>query len=322
MKVLKIIYELFIKLSPIKGASSFKVFALCFMGATTFWFFNALNKNNYETVIAYPIHIVWDEADVITTNDLPRKVKLNVNGGGWSLLRKTVFFQVDPIIFELSNPLSTTYLTASQILEKANAEINDLTILSVSSLDTLKLSFERKLEKKVPIYINKKEVSLAKLHVIHSKIKIEPDSIAFTGPESFIKDLKDSIEIFIPKSNISSNFREEVEVFRAQNNKYVNVEPEEVLVSFEVLAMEEKEIKLPLNQKAIHSLNLTPIDTLLTVQVVYPSDSAKVFSDNLLSIDYENVFFDQDESLLNLGLKKEDDFILIKKIYPVKAIKK
>ena len=36
-----------------------KVVALCFLAAATFWFLNALNKDNYNTVVDYPIEIVF-----------------------------------------------------------------------------------------------------------------------------------------------------------------------------------------------------------------------------------------------------------------------
>ena len=39
--------------------SKWRVVALCILGATTFWFFNALNKQ-YATRINYPIEFLYD----------------------------------------------------------------------------------------------------------------------------------------------------------------------------------------------------------------------------------------------------------------------
>ena len=88
---------------------NWKVVVLSLVGATTFWFFNALNKS-YDTNINYPIEFVFDKDSVVVMKPLPENIRMNVSSGGWNLLRKTYWFNLPPIEIELTNPTSVQYM--------------------------------------------------------------------------------------------------------------------------------------------------------------------------------------------------------------------
>ena len=67
---------------------NWKVILLSIIGAATFWFFNALNKN-YDARISYPLSFSFDRDSVIVVEPLAEEVKIDVTSGGWNLLRKT-----------------------------------------------------------------------------------------------------------------------------------------------------------------------------------------------------------------------------------------
>jgi YbbR domain-containing protein len=41
---------------------------------------NALNKDNYTTVVDYPIDIIYDKEEFMAVEKLPSRVKIEING--------------------------------------------------------------------------------------------------------------------------------------------------------------------------------------------------------------------------------------------------
>ena len=201
------------------------------IGATTFWFFNALNKQ-YATRINYPVEFLYDEQDVIVVKELPSRVSIVVSGGGWSLLRKTILFKVNPIQILLENPASQKYITKSSLSAIIADQLNDVRLNYVVT-DTLFVEIERQVSKKVGISIDSTSIPLAEGHRIVTPIRVVPDSVIFTGPTSYISGLADSILMFVPAQQITSDYQEIVPL-EEHESRIVQVEPEGVQVSFGV----------------------------------------------------------------------------------------
>ncbi|MBW3544511.1 MAG: hypothetical protein KY428_02735 [Bacteroidetes bacterium] len=211
--------------------SKWRVVALCILGATTFWFFNALNKQ-YATRINYPIEFLYDEQDVVVVKELPSRVNIVVSGGGWNLLRKTILFKVSPIQILLENPTTQKYITKSSLSAIIADQLNEVRLNYVVT-DTLFIDLEKRISKKVRVDIDSTSISLADAHQIITPITVEPDSVLFTGPTSFINGLADSIVLFIPETQINDDFQEVVPLAELES-RIVEVEPEGVQVSFGV----------------------------------------------------------------------------------------
>lgn len=62
---------------------------MCVVTATTFWLLNALNKDNYTTIVNQPISIDYDEDEYMAVKPLPQVIKIEINGNGWDLLKST-----------------------------------------------------------------------------------------------------------------------------------------------------------------------------------------------------------------------------------------
>jgi hypothetical protein len=71
-----------------KKLSNLKVVVLCILAATTFWILNALNKDNYNTIVDYPIQWEFDRENFMPVKPLPESVQIQISGNGWDLLRK------------------------------------------------------------------------------------------------------------------------------------------------------------------------------------------------------------------------------------------
>lgn len=211
--------------------SNWKVVALCLAGATTFWFFNALNKD-YATRVNYPVEFVFDEEGVVVVEELPEKVSIVVSGGGWNLLRKTSWFNDDPIQILLENPAATPYITKPSLTTIIADQLNELRLNYVVT-DTLFLHIEPEESKEVVVTIDSSAISLESGFRIVSPIEVEPDSAVFTGPASFISELSDSILLYIPYKELDKSFHDVLDLSDLESEK-IQVAPDRIQVSFEV----------------------------------------------------------------------------------------
>jgi hypothetical protein len=211
--------------------SKWKVVALCILGATTFWFFNALNKQ-YATRLNYPVEFLYDEQDVIVVEELPSRVSIVVSGGGWNLLRRTLWFKVNPIQILLENPTSQKYISKASLSAIIADQLSEVRLNYVVT-DTLFINIERRISKRVRVHVDSTSIPLADNHRIVSPLRLEPDSVLFTGPTSFINGLADSISIFVPEQQISGDYVESVPITEHES-RIVDVEPNQVQISFGV----------------------------------------------------------------------------------------
>ena len=228
--------------------------ALCLAGATTFWFFNALNKD-YATRVNYPVEFVFDQEGLVVVEELPEKVSIVVSGGGWNLLRKTSWFNNDPIQILLENPASTPYITKPSLTTIIADQLNEVRLNYVVT-DTLYLNIEPERSKKVAITIDSASISLENNYRIVSPVKVEPDSAVFTGPASFISELSDSILLYVPYKELDKSFNNVIDLSQLESGK-IQVEPDKIQVSFEVARFIEasKLVKVrPLNFPADSSV--------------------------------------------------------------------
>jgi hypothetical protein len=98
-----------------KKLSNLKVVVLCILAATTFWILNALNKDNYNTIVDYPIQWEFATENYIPVKPLPQSVQIQISGNGWDLLRK--YFNLNEPAFSiiLAEPDSKKFLLTSDL---------------------------------------------------------------------------------------------------------------------------------------------------------------------------------------------------------------
>ncbi|WP_017731297.1 YbbR-like domain-containing protein [Nafulsella turpanensis] len=246
---------------------NWKVVALCIAGATTFWFFNALNKD-YATRINYPVEFVFDKEGVVVVEDLPEEVGIVISGGGWNLLRKTAWFNLNPIQILLENPTSQKYITKSSLATIIADQLNEVRLNYVIT-DTLFLDIERKETKKVALAIDSSGITLEKGFRIVSPLEIEPDSAIFVGPSSFISQLSDSILLDLPYEQLNETFDNVVDLSFMESEQ-IQVEPDEIAVAFEVahFTRVDKRVPIrPLNFPADSSVYLADTAILVSFMV-------------------------------------------------------
>lgn len=169
---------------------------LAFVGiATVFWFLNELS-NNYTSTINYPVRFSNIPKNKILVSDLPKRLKLNVNAYGYTLLRYKLSPASFPIVINLnefgqniSNPSVKKYrLQTRSIRQTVGKQMpNDIEVLDIFP-DTILFQFANIIEKRVPIKANV-NLEFAEECMLNGEISFIPDSILVKGPNNILDTL-------------------------------------------------------------------------------------------------------------------------------------
>ncbi|MEQ6118861.1 hypothetical protein [Reichenbachiella sp. MALMAid0571] len=187
---------------------NWKVVVLAIAGAATFWLFNALNKD-YDTRISLPLEFVFNKDSVVVVSPLAKKVDVDVNGGGWNLLRKSFQLNSSPITIELDNPTEINYYTQSSLVPIISDQLRGFRLNYVIT-DTLFIDIEEKVTKKVTVVIDSLNIPLESGLRLTSPIDILQDSLILTGPKSLLAKQKPYIYGKFGNDPINANFDGEV----------------------------------------------------------------------------------------------------------------
>lgn len=220
------------RLFPSTKEGNLKVIFLCIFTATTFWFFNALNKADYTTRINYPIAFDYNKDSTVLLSQLPEDITIQVTGGGWNLLRKTILFDRQPVAIELEEPITTKFITAQSITDLVENKLDDVRLDYIVT-DTLFINIDKAATKKVRLAVDTSKIQLANNYRIISNILITPDTARLQGPASLISEAPDTVYVDMPEDPISENFSEEVPV-ASMESEHIRITPEIVDVHFNV----------------------------------------------------------------------------------------
>lgn len=192
---------------PLKGVN-WKVVLLCFSTAATFWFFNALNKE-YTTRINYPVELVFNKDSLVALKDAPEEIPINVTGGGWQLLKRTVSVNVKPVILKPENPVQTHFFTANNLLPIFSSQLTDLNINYIA-IDTVEFKIDPYADRRLCIKLDSSSIQLKEDFLITSELVVEPDSVNFHGPLSLINKLPEVFFVSLSEKNINNRYDEEL----------------------------------------------------------------------------------------------------------------
>ncbi|MEQ8878032.1 MAG: hypothetical protein RLQ12_00295 [Cyclobacteriaceae bacterium] len=220
---------------------NWKVVIISLIGATTFWFFNALNKS-YDTTINYPVEFTFSQDSNVVMQPLPASIRINVSSGGWNLLRKTSWFNVPPIEIPLEQPDKIKYIDRGKLFPLVVNQMSELKVNHIVS-DSLFLFIESKKTKNVLLRLDSTKIPLSPKHRITSPISIKPDSILLIGPSSFIDSLQSEYSLVLNMQNIDDPVNQNIHVNLPNN--LIESEPKEINVSFDVEQFVEEQITVP-----------------------------------------------------------------------------
>lgn len=220
---------------------NWKVVLLSIIGATTFWFFNAMNKS-YDTRVDYPLTYTFEEDSVVVVEPLAEQIKIDVTSGGWNLIRKTLRINATPINIPLDNPTEIRFLTRSSLIPMISDQLDGLKLIYVVT-DTLFFNIEKKITKKLPVYIDSIAIPLTQSHRIVSPISCNVDSVVISGPKSSMQEMTPYVQLDFSNISIDGDFDDELGYFVGEHMK---VEPPEATVKFNVAKYLAREINIPM----------------------------------------------------------------------------
>jgi len=206
------------------------------MAATTFWFFSALNKSNYTTRIQYPITFNYQADSIYVMEAFPEQILIEVTGGGWNLLRKTLLFDTPPVEITLEDPVDTKYITGRSIAEQIAERLGEVRLNYVVT-DTLFINVDRAAEKPVYIALDSSSVRLGDTYQVISPVTLSTTQAMVQGPQTILAALPDTLYVNLPDEEITENYRERVPLDYDASD-LLTIDPAEVIVSFGVAPFE------------------------------------------------------------------------------------
>ncbi|MCH7397543.1 YbbR-like domain-containing protein [Belliella sp. DSM 107340] len=269
-----------------RKVANMKVVALCFLAAATFWFLNALNKDNYNTVVDYPIDIIFDTEEFMAVEQLPKKVKIEINGNGWDLLRKYFNINENPFLIEINNPSTKNYILTSEVRRSLAENISPTTLVSMVS-DTIHFKIDKIVTRKIKVEIDSSSFALANNFRIDGEINIDPSTIDLKGPTSALEKLDGSLKIKLNEDKINKNFNKIIPISIPNDlEDFLQLQEESVHVKFDIVQFLEGNKRLKLN-KSNFPENVSLLQEPNNIMMYYLIDERKV--EELKKFEFEAV---------------------------------
>lgn len=198
------------KVEPTKIRTKLTTVVSCLFVTLVFWIFNALSHDN-TTIINYPIHLEVDNKNFISKESNKKKIKVEVSGYGWTLLRRSFGVGNVPIVLYPKNLINNKLSVQTVVMPMLKDKINDIKIIQVLD-DTLLFYIAKRKVKKVFLKLDTKKISLPSKSIIDGKVNISPNFIVCSGIENNINLIPDSIYFSIPDEYIENKYSNNVEI--------------------------------------------------------------------------------------------------------------
>ncbi len=229
---------------------------LCIAAATTFWVLNALNKDNYSTIVDYPIQWEFDQKNFVPVKPLPKSIQIQISGNGWDLLRKYFNISTNPYPILINSPAEKNYLLTSD-LKRGLGEFITPTLLENIIGDTIPFQIDRIVTKTLIPELDSAGYSLDRNVALEGKIIFSPDKLEVTGPSSILDSYQGKFPVVLNAKKITKNYsgKAPLEV-EGDLAKLVQLKQTEIQVSFSIVTYLEgnkrlkiKKLNFPANVK-------------------------------------------------------------------------
>lgn len=276
---------------------------LCILTATTFWILNALNKDNYTTVVDQPIEFYYDRDEYMAVEELPSKIRIEVNGNGWDLLRKYFKVKVVPFPIELSDPSAQDYLLPTTF-QRSLAEQTAPTQITAILEDTLKIKIDKIVEEKLKVLLDSSANPLGRNIRFASDVIIEPDCVTVKGPTSIVNELRGSLYLDLKEKDLREDFSKPIPLsLPEERENFLTLAEKEVIVSFDVVEFLEGNRTLKLKKINFPSkVSLEEGDSTVVIEYLVDERERETLSDMKL------------EALLNFSNRNREDSTITAKL--------
>jgi YbbR domain-containing protein len=235
------------RISP-KKLSNLKVVVLCIAAATTFWILNALNKDDYTTVVDFPIELVYDRERYVSVAEEPENIQIEISGNGWDLLRKYFNFNSQNFPVEVSNPASRDFILTSDLKRGLSDFLGPTQVVSILD-DSIKYHINRIQTIKITPKLDSTSFSLYKNFKLLGTPEFEPSQLTFTGPSSLLDSLKKTFTVNLNENKINKDLSKEVKLnLPKEMASLVSIKEKTVTVKLDVVAFLEGNKRLKIKK--------------------------------------------------------------------------
>lgn len=249
---------------------------LCVAAATTFWVLNALNKDNYSTIVDYPVQWEYDQKNFIPVKSLPNSIQIEISGNGWDLLRKYFKIGGTPYLIQLNSPAEKKYLLTADLKRSLGEFITPTQLQNVIG-DTIHYQIDRIVTKTLRPVLDTLGYSLDKNIALEGKVNFNPDQLEITGPSSVLEAFDGKYPVALNATKINSDYSGKVSLTVDESlTKLVQLKQKEIQVSFSVLTYLEgnkrlkiKKINFP-NTVTLPNEELVPVLSYLIEEANLP----------------------------------------------------
>jgi hypothetical protein len=211
------------------------VLIICLLIATALWFLRAF-ENEYTTRVDHPVRYVNMPDKMITLNQLPQRISLEVKGLGFAILKHNWNFSKNPLIIDIRSLKSVParrkkgfveYLPMNQYFNNFTSQLKDLKVVAIMP-DTLIFRFAYTKTRRFKV--NPTLVYEAGTAAVpDSLVRVNPDSVEVEGPDLMLDTLHS-----IPTLPIRIN-RQDIAFSRSlglkEVHKLVKTRPARVIVT-------------------------------------------------------------------------------------------
>ena len=310
------IRKFFDKLKP-ERSSNLKVVALCVLTATTFWVLNALNKDDYTTVVNQSIVFLYDQEEFMAVDELPKSINIQINGNGWDLLRKYFRFKSTPFPIQLEDPSDKGYVLTRDLERELSENLTPTQLVGIIQ-DTVKFKIDKIVSRKIKIELDTAETILSKNFRLAGPITIDPETVTVTGAISVLQELDGKLIIGIGEENVNENLSKLLPLSLPREFRdYLQLEEQAVLLSFEVVEFIEGSMELPITKRYFPA-NVSIDDTATSVTLDYLVDERELEAFQKLDLEalvnYNNR--NGEDSTVNVSLNKNPSYLEIVTLDP------
>lgn len=294
---------------------SWGVIISCILLATTFWFFNALNKSNYISRIQYPLALSYNDSLYVALKEPPRSLRLEVTGGGWDLLRRSMGYDMPVLEIPLENPENTRFLLSDNLVPQITERLGELKV-NYAIDDTLFLQIEPIVSRKLKLELDTFNLDIAEYIEINYPIQFEPDSVEVRGPKSFVDALPPNLFVELEKGRLEGALEQEIAIGTLGSNLYtLSPENANIVLTVTEFADFNQDVKLIyINQGT--KPRMAPAQETVQIRYKAPVDkfpSALVFPWEVV-LDFKSM--DPSDSTIAPFLRLGPDFIRQPEIIP------
>lgn len=225
--------------------TNWRAVVLCFFAATLFWIFNALSKP-YSANLVFPLQITYDAERYAPAAELPTRLTMNVSGNGWDLLRRQLGMRMPQVTIPVDRPTETRRIATASLLPVLANQLGGLTI-NYPVTDSIRFHLEPRGRQRFKVAVVKEKLTFRGNLGRVSQVVVLPDSIDIEGPSSLLRNLPDSVFVVLPAKRITENYRERHTINVPRQN-LLHVQPQTVEVLFEVAAMRDVTLRVPVLQ--------------------------------------------------------------------------